>query len=318
MREDIEKRIRTNKPNISPSSVRTYGSIVLNLAKKMDVDPKVFLSSPAKVLTFLKDVPPNLRKTTLASLVVYVGDNDKGGSVALQKYRQQMMDDIHTYSDNQKNQTRTEKETANWIDWTDVVKTYKQYSNEYSRLLKKATLNKYEKQRLNDLVLLAVYTLIPPRRSEDYCQFKLKNIDKNTDNYMDGKVFVFNTYKTAKKYGEQKVRIPLKLYSLVKQLSERDDWGDYLIQDTRGGKLTPSKLAIALNKIFGKNISSSMLRKSFLSNKYKNVPALKEMMATAESMGHSFESALESYVKPSSTRTKKQSKPSTDDTDIPV
>jgi hypothetical protein len=39
-----------------------------------------------------------------------------------------------------------------------------------------------------------------------------------------------------------------------------------------------------------------MLRHIYLSNKYKDVPALKEMKATAANMGHSIEEALK-YVK---------------------
>jgi hypothetical protein len=301
MRQEIEKRIRKNKPNIADSSVRTYTSIIYNLCSKMNnADPKVFSTSPVKVLDFLKEVEPRIRKTTLAALVVYLGDGDDGKNTsALEKYRHQMMDDIAVYTDHQKKQQRSEKEQENWMEWADVVKLYKQYFKEYSKLLKKKEWNKYERSRVNDLLLLAVYTLIPPRRSEDYCLFKLHNVDKEKDNYMEGKTFVFNTYKTAKKYGRQVVKIPSSLFQIVSLVMNREDWGEYLLRDTRGNKLTPSKLTIALNKIFGKNVSSSMLRKSYLSNKYKNIPLLKDIEETSASMGNSFNVALQSYVKPS-------------------
>jgi len=43
-------------------------------------------------------------------------------------------------------------------------------------------------------------------------------------------------------------------------------------------------------------VSVNALRHSFLSNKYKNMPNLKEMLNTADDMGHSLMQAFE-YVK---------------------
>ena len=37
---------------------------------------------------------------------------------------------------------------------------------------------------------------IPPRRSLDYVCFKIKNINRDEDNYLDKNEFVFNKYKT--------------------------------------------------------------------------------------------------------------------------
>jgi hypothetical protein len=45
---------------------------------------------------------------------------------------------------------------------------------------------------------------------------------------------------------------------------------DYLLFDSNGNKLTPSKLTRRLNKIFGKNISTSSLRKFYISHKYQS------------------------------------------------
>jgi len=50
-----------------------------------------------------------------------------------------------------------------------------------------------------------------------------------------------------------------------------------------------------LNKIFGKNIGSSMLRNMYLSNKYSNV--IDELKDDTASMGTSLEVALSTYIK---------------------
>jgi hypothetical protein len=290
---EIAERIRHNKPDIADSSVKTYASVINNLAKKMGKDVSWLTKHTKSVLTFLKDMKPSSRKTILASLIVYMGTKGSG----IEDLRKQMMDDISSYNADLKNQSRSDKDKENWIEWGDVLGLFKARWKHDSHLLTQAKLSKPDQTRLMELVLLAVYTLIPPRRSEDYCQFKLRDIDKEKDNYMDDSGFVFTTYKTAKKYGKQVVKIPKKLRQIITAVSNRDDWGDYLLKDTRGGRVTPAKLTAYMNHIFGKKVSSSLLRKSFLSTKYKNIPALKELDQVSSDMGNSLGVALTNYVK---------------------
>jgi predicted secreted protein len=56
---------------------------------------------------------------------------------------------------------------------------------------------------------------IAPRRSLDYTEFKIKSINKDDDNYLDKNELVFNKYKTAKFYNEQRVAIPKELKSIL-------------------------------------------------------------------------------------------------------
>ena len=67
---------------------------------------------------------------------------------------------------------------------------------------------------------------------------------------------------------------------------------EYLLTTKKGDYLTSSYLTKILNRIFGVNISTSMLRHIYLSEKYKNVPALADMEKTAHDMGHSVNEAL--------------------------
>jgi hypothetical protein len=63
-----------------------------------------------------------------------------------------------------------------------------------------------------------------------------------------------------------------------------------------GTKFSAQNITRELNSIFGKKISTSMLRHIYLSNLYKDVPKLNQMRETAEKMGHDFTTALQ-YVK---------------------
>jgi hypothetical protein len=60
---------------------------------------------------------------------------------------------------------------------------------------------------------------------------------------------------------------------------------DYLLVNNQGNAITQSRITVLLNDIFGgKNISTSMLRHIYLSDKFKDVN-LQELEETANNMG---------------------------------
>ena len=69
-----------------------------------------------------------------------------------------------------------------------------------------------------------------------------------------------------------------------------------MLYSTNGNKLTSPQVTRILNKVFGKNISTSMLRHIYLTDAYKNIPALNEMQNIATDMAHSVSTAME-YIK---------------------
>jgi hypothetical protein len=280
--------------------VKTYVSIISNLAKKMGGEPTVdyFRNNQKEVLDFLKDVDSSKRKTLLSALVVLTSGTKGAGSKVTDIYREQMMTDIDKYKQSLDDQTISAREKDSWISQDQVKTIYNNLYRDAYHLLRKPELTSQEMKRLMDLVILSVYYLIPPRRALDYISFKVRDINKDSDNYMSGLKFYFNKYKTAKNYGQQIVPIPQKLFNLIKKWSTKHS-NDYLLFDDRGNPLTQSKLNSRLHAIFGgKAISVNMLRKIFLTDKYQNVPELRKMAELAEEMGHSVDTALEQYVKP--------------------
>jgi integrase len=148
-------------------------------------------------------------------------------------------------------------------------------------------------------VILGLYVLAPPRRSKDYLLMKIdtKQDDKQF-NYLDlkKKQFVFNNYKTNKTYGEQIVNISDDLILLLKKyLKYKKTDNNFLLNKFNGDEIkSDNAITRKLNKIFGKNIASSMLRHIYLSSKYGSVS--KEQSEDAKDMGHSLEMQKE-YIK---------------------
>jgi ribosomal protein L18 len=136
---------------------------------------------------------------------------------------------------------------------------------------------------------------LPPRRSQDYTELKIRNYDTKEDNYYKSGKFYFNVYKTAKIYGLQVIDVPKELDIIMKKWIKINT-NDYMLYSTNGNKLTSPQVTRILNKVFDKNVSTSMLRHIYLTNEYKDIPALSKMQNIASEMGHSVSTAME-YIK---------------------
>ena len=66
-----------------------------------------------------------------------------------------------------------------------------------------------------------------------------------------------------------------------------------MIYSTNGKQISCPQIKRILNKIFGKNISTSMLRPIYLINVHKNMPKINQMQDLATEMGHSVSTALD-------------------------
>ena len=307
--DNVKKVIKENRPKIADSSLKTYTSIVSNLYKKVAKNDKLegaldfFLKNVKQVMDFLKDVPPARRKTTLASLVVFTEKNEK----AADQYRKQMLDDKGVYDDEQKDQKMSETQKENWVSQDELKKLYDQMDKENRPLLGRESLKEREFQQLQNFVILALYHLQPPRRLKDYTEMKLRAVDESADNFIKKDKLVFNVYKTAKTHGKEEVGLNPKLKFILTKWKNLNPH-DYMLVSVSGKKLTSSQLQQRLNAILGKKASVNILRHSFLSEKYKDLPAVRELEERAADMGHTVEQAL-LYVKKDSPLEKSPSPP---------
>jgi len=136
----------------------------------------------------------------------------------------------------------------------------------------------------------------PPRRRE-YANIRTKNIDTKLDNYIFKNKIIFNSYKTAKKYGQQTYIISPEIMPILKQYLKLNKT-DFLFPK-KDGEASMSNVDYnrLLGKVFGPFISVDALRSIYLSEKYKDVPSMEDMEKTAEAMGHTITTSLTDYVK---------------------
>lgn len=287
-RNEVLKQILTKKADIADSSARVYTTNLINVMKHFAWDSlKYFNSKYKEVITYLASLVPQKAKGILSSILA-VASTKK----AIEAYKKMIVDVSGKAKEQDAKQEKTDKQEENWCSWDDVMKRYKEVEEDALPLFKKSSWTPVQMKQLQHYVVLSCYVLIPPRRIADYTNFKVKDIDKEADNYYDEdkKQLVFNQYKTARTYGKQTVDCPPALQEIFdKWYPIASKYSEYLLFNSYGDALSQPQLTKMINSIFGdKKISASMLRHIFISDEVlKDVPRLEELQKVAQDMGHS-------------------------------
>jgi hypothetical protein len=290
---DLKEYIHSKRPTLSKSSITTYASILKNLyhsvfGKEGDMDFEKF-GDVEKILKHLEDLPSNKRKTVLSSLVI-ITDNAE--------YRKKMMEDVNNYNKEIQKQEKTPEQEASWVNSAQVKEVWETLKRNADLLYKKKDLKPAELQEIQQYIIMSLLggMFIPPRRSKDYCDFHIKDADKDKDNYLDKTKLIFNSYKTAKTYGKQEVVIPKPLQSILKKWISVNPTKTLLF-DAYMNPLSSVKLNQRLNKLFDKKVGVNQLRHTFLTDKFsKHSEEEKKLSNDMTSMGSSLNMA-DTYIK---------------------
>jgi hypothetical protein len=295
----IQEKLKENRPNLSQSSIKTYTSVLNSLYKYIskgsdDINLKLFNND--------KIVMPLIDKmkypATLLSALFVLTDNDV--------YHVAMNEQMTLNKEQSESQIKTEKQKDNMITKTEVESVINSMRNKANLIFKN---NDKSQKAINILVnyiliILASGIYMEPRRSLDWSLMKYKKLnDDNEDevNYYNSKKseFIFNKYKTSNLYKQQVEKVPKQLKSILNKYIKYIDSNNvhgYLLFNIKNKPLNSPEIAMRLNTMFKKNISTSMLRHIYLSEKFKNMPSIKELKDTASSMGHSVSQMLE-YIR---------------------
>jgi hypothetical protein len=256
--------------------VKTYLSILSNLHKRVfggkAMDLKDFTKSH-EILEHLKDVPSNVRKTTLSALFILTQNPE---------YRKLMGEDIEKYNEMVNKRELSPQLKEEWISKEKMQDLYQHYKRNADLLYKKKDLTTNDLQQIQNYIMVCLYSglFIPPRRALDMAEFKIKNINKTDDNFIEKDKLFFNKFKTAKfnKPEQKEVIIPKELKTILTKWIKVNPT-DWLLFDVKGGKLTSVKINQRLQKLFGHGVAINSLRKIYLSNKYDNLNEIQRSLA---------------------------------------
>lgn len=290
----IKEKIKLRKPKISLSSLNTYSQLLYTLFYKLynEYTPFEFdtFDQQINVLKFLENYKPTTRKTILSALISITDKNDY--------YKKVMTNDISTDKGNIELNMKSEQQQKNWVLYDQIRKVYdklkKQVNFILDNLLENEELTMKEYLIFQNLIIVSLVTgiLIPPRRSMDWTEMKIKNIDKSIDNYIDNNKFIFNQYKTKKIYGKQEILIPNVLKLLLNKFEKLSPF-EYLLVNNKGEKLTEITLNQYIKKIFNGKGGTSIFRHVYITRLHGIIPNIKDI---AQDMGHSLSQQMQ-YIK---------------------
>jgi hypothetical protein len=297
---------------LSESSIKLYLRHLEKLNEDTPLKNFKFLMSPETIVNKLVDYKPNTKKSYLIAITAILNsckEDNKMLTKLYEKYNKLMIETANQIKSTP-SEEKSNEQKENWVEWSKVEEKFKELQDKVNLFINSKKINQLQYQNLLDFVILSLYTLIPPRRNEYQKMFIVKKFSPDLDidkNYycIDDGIMVYNVYKTAKKYGQQTIKLPtelrtilnnyLKFHPLIKGKKLTTKTEVPLLVHFDGSPLDKiNAITRTLNKIFEKKIGSSMLRHIFLSNKYGDT--LEEQKEDADMMAHSVDTQKQ-YIK---------------------
>ena len=281
------------KAPIAESSKKQYVDNLRTLVKLMDnASLADLVSQPNRVIPAIakRYESPHTRKSMVSAikaLLKHVPGLKVKYAAAAETYHQAFKEVDKKIFDDTASCVPSGRETAGWVKWEDIR-------------AKQQSLERLD-YASPDHLLLSMYTLIEPARS-DYGKIKIVGDIQETSapdqnflvlprNGAMKAVLVLKMYKTRGRYGTFKREFPENLVRIIRQ-SLANTPREYLFVDISGepyeNKNSFTKHANrAFHRIFGRGLSISLVRHSFISALDFNESTPAELIQHSKYMMHS-------------------------------
>lgn len=260
--------------------------------KGMNLIAKLVDRDPTKILEWVDDVEhiiPILKAKypNPSSFNFYV--------TSLQHYSKQKNDGKGIYVDEIQKATKKTQD----IREQNKLSPQQQENDDFNGLTWDKLINNIDLRKANaeERLIIAMYTMFPPRRGATYMNMKYSNGHKKSDDKLYNYVsltkagnpseFIFNAYKTAKTYGQQRFKIPDKLKSYFNAMDPKA--GDFVFPNRRTDKSMNDFIQRTFEKYTGYEVGSQMLRRLFITDFLKEKSTVKQRKDIAYKMAHSVE-----------------------------
>ena len=316
---ELAKKLREEK-KVAESTANAYIRAMYLLNGKQPYKNLTFLKNTSAIADLVSKYAESTIKTIYASIVSVLSlFKDKPTYKKIYQHYYDLMMGKSEEAKQNESSDKTQKQTDNWITWDEVQKKVADLREKVAEFKSNKSITSQQYESLLHYLIVSLYTETQPRRNQDYLDmFVAKKQPTETEhNYVvltksKPTSFVFNKFKTSKKYGQQTLEVPetlanviseyLKFHPLKKNASYK-----FLVSYDGTPVTAVNAITRVLNKIFGKRVGSSMLRHIFLSTKYD----IKEMEKDANAMGHSVEEQKK-YMKGSGESTQEVTVPTMD------
>lgn len=314
--QNIMEKIQESRPNLKPNSIKQYETHLNKLKKLFDADNFDFLSNPEKVMEKLEDKHYTSKRNTLNAVIILLLalNHDESHNDLIEKY-QKIRDDLNDkYLEDQQSGKISEKQKNNFAELGEIMSMIDMMKKEIVKgnLKNKETLTGKDKELVMVFTIFSFLVKYPLRNDlagmkyilkKDYN--KLTEDDKKQGNFLvknkNKLMMILNQYKTSKKYGEKIIELSPEISKVLRMYIKLTDKkvGDVLFTNSRGNPITRNGISQLLlktsKKYLGKNISTTMMRKIVVSDKFADIK--EEQKELADVMGHDVGTQNLVYVK---------------------
>ena len=248
----METILKTNRPELKESSIKNYLSNLRSLYRNVFGDDRYLLDNfndTAPILDYISQKPLPSQHSILSYLFVLTGNPVY--QQEMKRIKPSIVAQVETREPVDEEHTTTPQEIKN---------IFKQLKKRSAEIYTSGIYTKDTLLELQNTILVALMgnLYIPPRRSMDYVEMLLN--DKNdSKNYMEGDELVFNVYKTAKTYGQQRVKLPAPLIKLIADYRQVSPY-EYLFTGYHGKQL--HSITPRLTELFGHPVGVNSMRRS--------------------------------------------------------
>ena len=308
--DNLKETLEEARPNVKESTIKMYESNLKKLKKMFDTDSWDFLKKVDNVKDKLKNLHYTSQRNYYNSIIILLMalNHEKKFDKLLSEYNT-LRDDLNKqYEDENAKGTISEKQKANFVELNEIKKMISQMETDLKGW-KKRDLKQSEKMLLVVYMIYQIHIRLPLRNDLSGCMAirkseynKLSDKDKEDNNYLvvnkSDMFFVLNKFKTSKKYEELKFNVPKDLEKLLRAYIRKTGMGVLFKSSTDKpySRNHISQLLLkASKKYLNKSISTTMLRKIVLSDKFSDTK--KEMENMAKITGHSTDTMSKIYIK---------------------
>lgn len=329
--KNLEQDILKSRPTLKKSTLDTYITLLERLQRIFKTENYEFLAKPSEFMKKKEIVDAHYltqRNMLNAIIVLLTALNENNKYELLIKRYGEIRDKFNEKYDNQqKSGVISEKQAENFATSEEIFDMLKRMKDDLKDVDNKEKATKKELQLLQAYTLFSIYARMPLRNDVGGMNAILK---KTYDSYTDEKkkeknylvvsaramnanfTFILNDYKTNRKYGtlelpieDKQLKAVLRRFLKVNETLYKPVVEAPLFKTSSGKPINRNELSKILLKYsdmyLGKKISTTLLRKIFLSSKYGGEGGLKEQLEEFAKdnlvMAHSKEVALNSYVK---------------------
>jgi len=297
---NLMEDIKESRPNLKDNTIKQYMTNLKKLKSLFDTDNYNFLDKPDDVMDKISHLHYTSQRNHLnAIIVLLMALNSKEEYDKLIETYSNKRDELNDkYSEDQKSGVISDKQSKNFSTTDEIYEMINKMANELKPIKKKDNLSSKELALLQVFTLFNIYVRLPMRNDVAGMESinkrvynKLTEEDKKSKNYLvlekNNMYFILNKYKTSKKYEELKIDIPKDLKKLLRFFLKVNGMG-VLFKSSTGNPLTRNALSQLLiktsQKYMGKSISTTLLRKAYMSSKYADVK--EEMENDSKILGH--------------------------------